>query len=98
VVCLDETFRQLVGEVREPLPVQSGALERYDSVSVRNGVASVFLAVEPLTGWRPVTVTDTRQRGDGAQFVQHWVDEPYRDTEQIVLVLDPLNTHSVASF
>jgi len=31
VVCLDETFRQLVGEVREPLPVQLGAVEGYDS-------------------------------------------------------------------
>jgi DDE superfamily endonuclease len=98
VVCLDETFRQLVGEVREPLPIRPGATERYDSVYVRNGVASVFLAFEPLTGWRQVAVTDTRKRGDWAHFVRHLVDEQYRDAERIVLVMDQLNTHSPASF
>jgi DDE superfamily endonuclease len=98
VVCRDETFRQLVGEVREPLPVQPGAAERYDSVYVRNGVTSVFLAFEPLAGWRHVAVTDTRKRGDWAHFVRHLVDAQYRDAEQVVLVMDQLNTHSAASF
>jgi hypothetical protein len=50
VVCLDESFQQLIGEVREPLPAQPGAVERYDNVYVRNGVARVFLAFEPLGG------------------------------------------------
>ena len=98
VVCLDETFRQLIDEVREPLPTQPGQIERYDNVYVRNGVASVFLAFEPLAGWRQVAVTDTRKRGDWAHFVRHLVDEQYRDAERIVLVMDQLNTHSLASF
>ena len=98
VVCRDETLRPLVGETREPLPVQPGAVEGDDRVSVRNGVASVFLAFEPLAGWRQVTVTDTRKRGDWAHFVQHLVDEQYRDAEQVVLVRDQLHTHAVASF
>ena len=98
VVCRDETFRPLVGEVREPLPVQPGAVERYDSVYVRNGVASLFLAFEPLAGGRQVAVTDTRKRGDWAYFVRQLVDEQYRDAEQVVLIMDQLNTHSVASF
>ena len=38
VVCLDETSKQLIGEVREPLP--PAAVERYDSVYARNGVAT----------------------------------------------------------
>ena len=97
VVCLDETFRQLVGEVCEPLPIRPGAGERYDSVYVRNGVTSVFLAFEPLAGWRQVAVRDTRKREDWAQFVRHLVDEQYRDAERVVLVMDQLNTHSLAS-
>jgi hypothetical protein len=97
VVCRDETFRQLVGEVREALPAQPGAVERYDSVSVRNGVANVFLAFEPLAGWRQVAVTDTRKRGDWAHFVRQLADEQYREAERIVLVMDQLNTHSLAS-
>jgi len=54
VVCVDETFKQLIGESREPLPPKPGAVERYDHVYTRNGVASLFLAAEPLSGWRHI--------------------------------------------
>jgi hypothetical protein len=98
VVCLDETFQQLIGEVQEPLPAKPGQLERYDSIYQRNGVASVFLAFEPLAGWRQVAVTDTRRRGDWAHFVADLLEGPYREVPTLVLVMDQLNTHSPASF
>jgi hypothetical protein len=97
VVCMDETFRQLIGEVREPLPAGPGRVERFDSVYVRNGVASLFLAFEPLAGWRAVAATDTRKRGDWARFIRDLVDGRYRAAEKVVLVMDQLNTHAVAS-
>lgn len=97
VVCLDETSKQLIGEVREPLPPAPGRVERYDSVYVRNGVANPFLAFEPLAGWRHVDVTDTRTRRDWAHFVRDLVDGRYREAEVVVLVMDQLNTHSKAS-
>jgi hypothetical protein len=97
VVCLDETFQQLIGEVREPLPAQPGAVERYDNVYVRNGVASVFLAFEPLGGWRHVRITETRRRIDWAHFVESLLEGRYREAERVVLVMDQLNTHSPAS-
>ncbi len=97
VVNLDETSKQLVGEAREPLPPAPGRVERYDSVYVRNGVANLFLAFEPLAGWRHVEVTDTRKRCDWANFVRDLVDGRYREAEVVVLVMDQLNTHSVAS-
>ncbi len=97
VVCMDETFKQLIGEAREPLPPRPGAVERYDHVYVRNGVASLFLASEPLAGWRHVAVTEPRRRCDWARFITSPVDGRYRDAERIVLVMDQLNTHSPAS-
>jgi hypothetical protein len=97
VVCLDETFKQLIGEVREPLPVKPGHVERYDNVYVRNGVASLFLAFEPLVGWREVQVTETRTRKDWAHFIRDLVEGHYRTAEKVVLVMDQLNTHSPAS-
>jgi len=97
VVCVDETFQQLIGEVRDPLPVQPGQVERYDSVYVRNGVASLFVAFEPLAGWRHVAVTDSRRRGDWAHFVAGLLAGPYREAPTLVLVMDQLNTHSPAS-
>jgi len=97
VVCMDETFKQLIGETREPLPAAPGCVERFDHVYVRNGVASLFLAFEPLAGWRTVAVTDHRRRLESAAFIKSLVDGRYRDADKIVLVMDQLNTHSAAS-
>jgi len=107
-VNLDETSKQRVGEARPPLPPAPGRAERYDCEYVRNGTANLFVAFErsgngrlprdPLAGWRHAAVTDTRTRVDWAHFVRDLVDGPrYRDAEVIVLVMDPLNTHSAAS-
>ena len=97
VVCLDETFKQLIGETREPLPPRPGSVERYDHVYVRHGVASLFVACEPLVGWRHVAVTAHRRRGDWARFVKALLEGRYREAERVVLVMDQLNTHSAAS-
>lgn len=94
VVCLDETFKQLIGETRRPLPPVPGQVERYDSVYVRNGVASLFMCFEPLAGWRHVELTASRTAKDFARVVKDLVDaRRYRDAEQVVLVMDQLNTH-----
>jgi len=97
VVCLDETFKQLIGETREALPAKPGAVERYDHVYVRNGVASLFLVCEPLAGWRHVAVTDHRRRTAWAHVVRDLLEGRYRTAETVVLVMDQLNTHSPAS-
>ena len=64
---------------------------------MRNGVASVFLAFEPLAGWRHVRITETRRRTDWAHFVESLLQDRYREAERVVLVMDQLNTHSPAS-
>lgn len=97
VVCLDETSKQLIGEIRAPLPPQPGVPMRYDSEYVRNGTANLFMAFEPLAGWRHVEATDSRRRSDWAWFVKDLVDGRYKQAEKIVLVMDQLNTHSTAS-
>jgi hypothetical protein len=97
VVCLDESFKQLIGEIRPALPVRRGAVARHDHVYVRNGVASLFLACEPLAGWRHVAVTARRRRVDWALFVRDLLDGRYREAERVVLVMDQLNTHALAS-
>src|SRR6266576_5188724 len=98
LVCLDETFKQLIGETREPLPPLPGQVERYDSVYVRNGVANLFMTFEPLAGWRHVQMTDSRTAVDFAQVVKQLVDSRrYRNAEKIVLVMDQLNTHALGS-
>jgi len=97
MLCLDETSKQLIGETRTPLPPRPGMVERYDHEYVRNGVACLFLVCEPLAGWRHVAVTEHRGRVDWAGFLRSLLDERYRDAERVVLVMDQLNTHALAS-
>jgi hypothetical protein len=97
VVCMDETFKQLIGQTREPLPPRPGAVERFDHVYVRNGTASLFVAFEPLGNWRMVRVTDQRRRIEWAEFIRTLLDGRYRNAEKVVLVMDQLNTHTAAS-
>jgi hypothetical protein len=97
VLCIDETSKQLVGEARTPLPLGPGMVERYDHEYMRHGVANLFLACEPLAGWRHIAVTEHRGRVDWAGFIRSLLDGRYRDAERVVLVMDQLNTHALAS-
>ena len=97
VVCVDESFKQLVGEVRAPIPMSPGQSVRIDDEYERKGIAEIFMAVEPLAGKRRVEVTATRTRRDWAEFIRRLVDEDYADAEKIILVQDNLNIHSTAS-
>jgi len=94
VVCLDETSKQLVGDVRPPLPMEPGKPERVDGHYRRHGVRNLFMCCEPLRGWRHVEVTARRTKIDFAQMIRELVDVHYPDAEKIVLVMDNLNTHT----
>lgn len=97
VICLDETSRQLLGDVTPPVPVAPGRPAREDYEYVRCGVCNLFLVCEPLRGWRHVTVSDRRTRRDFADVIKELVEVRYPDVDRLVLVLDNLNTHSPAS-
>lgn len=97
VVCMDESSIQLIGEVHEPIPAAPGHPVLMDDEYVRNGVASIFMEVEPLGGKRHVKITESRTRVDWAHFIREMLEERYPEAEKVVLVMDNLNTHSPAS-
>jgi len=97
VVCMDESSKQLIGEVTSPIPVAPGHPLLQDDEYVRNGVAEIFMAVEPLAGVRHVEITETRKRRDWAVFMKNMLDGCYPEAEKVVLVMDNLNTHGIAS-
>ena len=97
VVCMDEKPYQLLGEVREPLPMRSGDTQKMDSEYTRNGTVSIFVFVEPLGGVRHVSVREHRTAIDWAEEIKYLVDVSYPDSEKIVLVMDNLNTHALSS-
>ena len=97
VVCMDESSKQLVGEVAAPIAMAPGHGRIIDHEYVRNGVAEIFVEVEPLAGKRHVEVTERRTRTDWAHFIKGMLDERYPDAVKVRLVMDNLNTHDVAS-
>lgn len=97
VVCVDETSKQLVGETRKPIPAAPGQPERIDYEYERHGTANLFMTFEPLAGWRWVKVTKRRTAVDFAEVLRDLSDTCYPDAKKIVLVMDNLNTHKLAS-
>ncbi len=97
MVCMDECSKQLVAEVRDPLPPRPGDVAKFDSEYERRGTANIFMAVEPLAGQRTVQVTDQRTRTDWARFIRYLLLTVYAKATVLVLVMDNLNTHGIAS-
>jgi hypothetical protein len=97
VVGLDETSTQLIGEARPSQPVQPGQPARQDYEYVRNGVCALFMAVEPLAGWRAVKASPRRTKSDFATTVRELLEYRYPTAEKLVLVLDNLNTHTIGA-
>jgi len=93
VVCVDEANRRLVEEVVLPIPMGPGQPERFDYEYQRNGTVNLFMAFQPLLGFREVVVTERRTAMDFAAFLKYLVDDIYWHTTKITLVLDNLNTH-----
>lgn len=97
VICMDESSKQVLSEVRAPLPLAPGHSRKEDYHYQRQGVWNLFLAFEPTTGKRDVTVSARRTKVDWAHYVQKIVDEGYPAADRITLVCDQLNTHTLAS-
>jgi DDE superfamily endonuclease len=97
VVCMDESNTQLIGEVHAPIPVAPGHGQIVDQEYVRNGVADIFLEVEPLTGRRHVEITESRTREDWARFIKSMLEKRYPNATKVRLVMDNLNTHTIAA-
>lgn len=97
VVCLAEKAKQWVAETRIPIPAEPGQPERVDYAYKRCGTANRFLTCEPLAGRRHVSGTEQRTAVDFAQEVRDLLEVRYPHAEQVVLVMDNLNTHKPAA-
>jgi hypothetical protein len=96
-VCFDETSKQLIEEIRRPLPAGPGQVLRYDYEYRRNGTRNLFLFFQPLAGWRHIEVTERRTKLDFAHQMRWLADVAFPDAEYIDVILDNLNTHTYAA-
>ena len=92
VICLDETAKQLVSEVRQPILTSDG-VTLYDYEYKREGACDIYMVSEPLAGKRFVSVQDSHNRLVWAGIVADMVENQYADAEKVTLVQDNLSAH-----
>ena len=94
---MDEKPVQLFASARKSIRSKDGRTTYEDNEYICNGTASIFLFTEPLNGWRYADAQEHRTREDWAKQIEWLLTEQYPDAEKVVLVMDNLNTHSIAS-
>jgi hypothetical protein len=93
-VCMDESSKQLVAEVRPPEGLEPGKVPRQDNEYERRGTCNLFMFFEPLRGWRHVWVTAQRRKVEWAWCVRSLLEDYYPTAKRLLLVCDNLNTHT----
>jgi hypothetical protein len=97
VLCFDERPCFLIGDVVEPLALQSGQVRKEHYAYEKLGSCALLAALEPLTGRRFAQVHHQRTRLEYTLFMQE-VADAYPTAEKIRIVQDNLNTHHPGSF
>lgn len=98
LICFDEKPMQVVGSLREEVPMKPGRPRRIDYEYERHGTCNLFMFFAPLQGWRHVEVRRQRTKVDFAEAMQTVIEDYFPDAEGIRLVCDNLNTHVAGSF
>ena len=92
VVGLDESPKQLISERRESFTDAHG-VEHVDYEYTREGMANLYMVVEPLAGKREVLVKDRHTRLDWAEVIAHVVEDMYPTARKVTLIQDNLSAH-----
>ncbi len=98
VINMDERPCQLIGDVVQPMAMESGQVKREDCEYQRNGVCNLFVAIEPLGGNRVCSVFQHRTGVEYAMFMKMLSELHYPNAEKIVIIQDNLSTHNPGSF
>jgi len=96
VVNLDESPKQLIGQVRKPFVASDGTIYE-DYEYCRNGTVSMFMINEALTGFREVLVKDDHKATTYAGVIAHIAEDLYPDAKKITLIEDNLSAHKLAA-
>jgi hypothetical protein len=97
VICFDERPCFLIGELVEPLALQSGQVRKEHYAYEKNGSCALLAAIEPLTGKRVAQVHPQRTKKEYTLFCQA-LATAWPKAKKIRLVQDNLNTHNASSF
>lgn len=92
VVCLDESPKQLISQVRKGFTDAKGVVYE-DYEYRREGVVDLYLVCEPLAGRREIFVRENHNRLNWAETIRYIAEQMYAEAEKITIVEDNLSAH-----
>ena len=95
LVCMDESPKQVI-DYKEF--IGKDGKQYQDSEYVRKGVVELFVATEPLAGFRKLTVEDDHKSATWVQFIANLMDTVYKEATKVTWVMDNFSTHKLCFF
>lgn len=95
VVCMDESPKQVIDykEFRD----KKGTILK-DSEYIRKGVVELFVATEPLVGFRELSVEQDHKSATWVKFIAKLMDTRYKNAKKVTWVMDNFSTHKLSFF
>ena len=97
VICFDERPCFLIGDIIEPIAMQSGKIKKEHYAYEKNGSCALLAAIEPLTGDRLAQIHKQRTMKEYTYFMRDLANG-YPEAIKIRVVQDNLNTHTIHAF
>ena len=95
VVCMDESPKQVIDY--KAFFGKDGK-QYQDSEYIRKGVVELFVATQPLAGFRQLTVEDDHKASTWVLFIANLMDTIYKDATKVSWVMDNFCTHKLSFF
>jgi hypothetical protein len=95
LVCMDESPKQVI-DYKEF--IGKDGKQYQDSEYIRKGVVELFVATEPLTGFRQLTVENDHKAATWVLFIANLMDTVYKNATKVTWVMDNFSTHKLSFF
>jgi hypothetical protein len=95
LVCMDESPKQVI-DYKEF--IGKDGKQYQDSEYIRKGVVELFVATEPLTGFRQLTVENDHKAATWVLFIANLMDTVYKNATKVTWVMDNFSTHKMSFF
>jgi hypothetical protein len=95
VVCMDESPKQLLDYKQF---VGKDGKTYKDSEYIRNGVVELFVATQPLAGFRELSLEEDHKSGTWVKFMARLMDTTYKEATKVTFVMDNFSTHKLSFF